>query len=196
MESQIEINDALITKWEPKVQKIASSAFVLDMDRDDIAQELRIAILKAAKGFNPSLGTSFHTYLHTTMMNTLRTLIVKAQRKHIEVQSIDEMLTSDYVDQPVAGSGVSNKLQQAMGLDDESFEFIEAMELIRNSNLTDKEEHFILLRLEGLTMEEITEDLHESAYTIRAGLRDKVSTLFEGEKIDEYGEKGEVYRRI
>lgn len=92
MESQIEINDALITKWEPKVQKIASSAFVLDMDRDDIAQELRIAILKAAKGFDPSLGNSFHTYLHTTMMNTLRTLIVKAQRKHIEVQSMEELL--------------------------------------------------------------------------------------------------------
>jgi hypothetical protein len=38
METAIEINDDLIVKWEPKVQKIASSAFVVDMDRDDIAQ--------------------------------------------------------------------------------------------------------------------------------------------------------------
>ena len=190
MESQIEINDDLITKWEPKVQKIVSSAFVLDMDRDDIAQELRIAILKAAKGFDPALGNSFHTYLHTTMMNTLRTLIVKAQRKHIEVQSIEELLEDGIEKLP------SNKVQQALGVDDDSFDFIEVMELLGNSELTSKEEHFILLRLEGLTMEEITEDLHESAYTIRAGLREKVSTLFEGEKINEYGEKGEVYRRI
>ena len=190
MEPSVEINDDLIMKWEPKVQKLASSVFVLDMDRDDIAQELRISILKAAKGFNPQVGTSFHTYLHTTMMNTLRTLIVKAQRKHIEVQSMDELLEGGIDEVP------SNKVQQALGLQDDSFDFIEAMELIRNSELTSKEEHFILLRLEGLTMEEITEDLHESAYTIRAGLRDKVSTLFEGEEIDEYGEKGEVYRRI
>ena len=117
MESQIEINDALITKWEPKVQKIASSAFVLDMDRDDIAQELRIAILKAAKGFDPLLGNSFHTYLHTTMMNTLRTLIVKAQRKHIEVQSMEELLEGGLDDIP------SNKVQQALGLQDDSFDF-------------------------------------------------------------------------
>jgi len=190
MDSQIEINDSLITKWEPKVQKIASSAFVLDMDRDDIAQELRIAILKAAKGFDPSLGNSFHTYLHTTMMNTLRTLIVKAQRKHIEVQSMEELLEGGIDETP------SNKVQQALGLQDDSFDFIEAMELIGNSELTSKEEHFILLRLEGLTMEEITEDLHESAYTIRAGLREKVSALFGGEENYEYGKEGEVYRRI
>ena len=63
MESQIEINDALITKWEPKVQKIASSAFVLDMDRDDIAQELRIAILKAAKGFAKKNNFSLKNHL-------------------------------------------------------------------------------------------------------------------------------------
>ena len=191
MESQIEINDALITKWEPKVQKIASSAFVLDMDRDDIAQELRISILKAAKGYDSSLGNSFHTYLHTTMMNTLRTLIVKAQRKHIETQSMEELLDPAYTELP------SNKIQQALGIEDDSFEYFETLELIENSHLSPKEEQFILLRLEGLTMEEITEDLHESAYTIRAGLRDKVQALFnKGEEVNDYGKEGEVYRRI
>ena len=59
-----------------------------------------------------------------------------------------------------------------------------------------KEEQFILLRLEGLTMEEITADLHESAYTIRSGLREKVGALFEGEDYYEYGKEGEEYRRI
>ena len=190
MESKIEINDDLITQWEPEVQKIASSAFVVDMDRDDIAQELRIAIIKAAKGFNPSFGTSFHTYLHTTMMNTLRTLIVKAQRKHVDTQSIDELLTGGVEEIP------SNKMQQALQIDDDTFEQIEAMELISNSNLSFKEEQFIILRLEGLTMEEITEDLHESGYSIRAGLREKVNALFEGEDSYEYGEAGEEYRRL
>ena len=191
MESEIEINDDLIIKWEPKVQKLASSVFILDMDRDDIAQELRIAILKAAKGFDPSLGTSFHTYLHTTMMNTLRTLIVRAQRKHIETQSMDELL-----DPSMGWETPSNKIQQALGVDDDSFDYFETLELINNSHITSKEEQFILLRLEGLTMEEITEDLHESAYTIRAGLREKVKALFEGEVIYDYGKTGESDRRF
>ena len=191
MESEIEINDDLIIKWEPKVQKLASSVFVVDMDRDDIAQELRIAILKAAKGFDPSLGTSFHTYLHTTMMNTLRTLIVRAQRKHIETQSMDELL-----DPSMGWETPSNKIQQALGVDDDSFDYFETLELINNSHITSKEEQFILLRLEGLTMEEITEDLHESAYTIRAGLREKVKALFEGEVIYDYGKTGESDRRF
>lgn len=189
MEPSIEINDDLILTWEPKVQKIASSVFVVGMDRDDIAQELRIAILKAAKGFDISVGASFHTYLHTTMMNTLRTLIVKAQRKHIDVQSIDELLHSETGE-------VSNKVQKALGVSEDSFENLEILELLRNSKLTMKEEQFILLRLEGLTMEEITEDLHESAYTIRSGLREKVRALFEGEDYYEYGKEGEEYRRI
>ena len=190
METEIEINDDLITQWEPKVQKLASSVFVLDMDRDDIAQELRIAILKAAKGFDSSLGTSFHTYLHTTMMNTLRTLIVKAQRKHLEVQSIDDLLDTTYDEAP------SNKVQQALGIADDSFEELEVFELLRNSNLTTKEEQFIVLRLEGLTMEEITEDLHESAYSIRLTLREKVQALFEGEEFYDYGKTGESNRRL
>ena len=190
MEPSIEINDDLIVKWEPKVQKLASSVFVLDMDRDDIAQELRIAILKAAKGFNPDVGTTFHTYLHTTMMNTLRTLIVRAQRKHVDTQSIEDMLEVGIDDVP------SNKIQQALGTMDDTFDDVEMMELIQDSNLTKKEEHFVVLRLEGLTMEEITEDLHESAYTIRAGLRGKVNALFEGEDSYEYGKKGEGHRRI
>ena len=45
-------------------------------------------------------------------------------------------------------------------------------------------------------MEEITEDLHESAYTIRAGLREKVKALFEGEVIYDYGKTGESDRRF
>ena len=133
MEEKIEINDDLIVQWEPKVQKLASSVYVLDMDRDDIAQELRISILKAAKGYDSSLGNSFHTYLHTTMMNTLRTLIVKAQRKHIETQSMEELLDPEYNDLP------SNKIQQALGIEDDSFEYFETLELIENSHLSPKE---------------------------------------------------------
>ena len=41
----MEINDDLVLKWEPKIQKMVSNVFVVGMERDDIAQELRISLL-------------------------------------------------------------------------------------------------------------------------------------------------------
>ena len=81
----MEINDELILKWEPKIQKLATSTFIIGMDKDDIAQELRIAILKAAKAYDSNRGIIFHTYLHTTMINTIRTLMNKAQEEYTTV---------------------------------------------------------------------------------------------------------------
>ena len=45
----MEINDALIQQWEPKVQKMTANTYILGLDRDDLAQELRLAIVKAAQ---------------------------------------------------------------------------------------------------------------------------------------------------
>ena len=69
----IEINDDLIKQWEPKIHRLLQNTFVIGMDHADLEQELRIAIIKAAKGFNEDKGVLFHTYLHTAMVNTLRT---------------------------------------------------------------------------------------------------------------------------
>ena len=74
------IDNDLILKWEPKIQKLLAGTFVIGMEREDIAQELRISIIKAAQHFDDTKGTSFHTYLHTVMMNTIRTFISKAQK--------------------------------------------------------------------------------------------------------------------
>ena len=58
----MEINDDLIIQWEPKIQKMVSNSFVVGLDKDDLAQELRIALVKAARAFDSSKGTIFHTY--------------------------------------------------------------------------------------------------------------------------------------
>lgn len=68
----MQINDDLIIKWEPKIQKMVSGVFVVGMEKDDIAQELRIATIKAAKAYDKERGVIFHTYLHTTMVNTIK----------------------------------------------------------------------------------------------------------------------------
>jgi len=74
----VNIDNDLITQWEPKVQRMLLNTYVAGWDREDLAQELRIAIVKAAQGFQEDRGVLFHTYLHTAMVNTIRTLINKA----------------------------------------------------------------------------------------------------------------------
>ena len=164
----MEINDDLVVKWEPKIQKMVSNVFVVGMEGDDIAQELRISLLKSAKAYDENRGVSFHTYLHTAMVNTLRTLITKAKRIQ-ELRSLD----SYYEGSNTVPLEILNAL-----IDPSNYEqVIETNHLIESNNLTFKEQLFLKLKLEGLTMEEITEDLGESAYKVRQGLREKFSNF-------------------
>ena len=165
----MDIDEELMNQWEPKVQKIASNTFVVGLDRDDIAQELRIALIKAAQGFEEDRGVLFHTYLHTAMINTVRTLIAKAQRR-VPSESLD----STYVTAESGEIHQSSELLRALADPGEFTEDVEFDELLAESDLSPLERQFIDLRLEGLTMEEITEDLDESAYKIRQVVRLKL----------------------
>ena len=48
------IDNDLILQWEPKIQRMISNMYrqnqyIADMEKEDLAQELRICIVKAAK---------------------------------------------------------------------------------------------------------------------------------------------------
>ena len=162
----MEINNDLIKQWEPKINKMLQNSFVRGMDREDIAQELRIAIIKAAEGFKEDKGILFHTYLHTAMVNTIRTLIYKAERRLVP-SSLDTAPTEEMV------GGYAEILEdKSSTMDDMEFEV-----LLDSANLNQLEKDFLRLRVEGLTMEEITEDLGDSAYKIRQNLQDKVAYI-------------------
>ena len=175
---RMEINNALIEQWEPKINKMLQNTFVRGMDREDIAQELRIAIIKAAEGFKEDKGILFHTYLHTAMINTIRTLINKAQRT-IQPDSLD-IVYEGAEDE----NQIPTKILQALLQEEEGIIDIEATEILNQYELTDKEKTFIILRLEGLTMEEISEDVNESSYKIRTSVRNKLRGLFDEEEIE------------
>ena len=155
----MEINNTLIEQWEPKIHKLLANTFVVGMDKDDIAQELRISIIKAAKGFDEDRGVIFHTYLHTAMVNTLRTLISKGQRQQINI-SLETTLN----DSEMVPSSILKALEDPTN----TFEVVEFNNLLNSLNLTDIERSFITLKLEGLTMDEISEDLQTSAYKLRS----------------------------
>ena len=170
------IDEQLMEQWEPKVQKIVSNSYVVGLARDDIAQELRIALIKAARGFEEDRGILFHTYLHTAMINTVRSLISKAQR-----QLLTESFDRTYETEAGEALPQTSEIQLALADIDEFTHDVEVEELLVGSNLTPEEAQFVALRLEGLTMEEITEDLQESAYKLRQGVREKLQGVLYGE---------------
>jgi len=165
---RMDINDELIEQWEPKINKMLQNTFVIGLDREDIAQELRIAIVKAAQGYNEDKGVLFHTYLHTAMVNTIRTLIYKAERQ-LKSASLDTTFGED------------NSFSYADTLEDSKNTLMDDTEfdmLLSSAKLDDIEQDFLRLRIEGMTMEEITQDLGDSAYKIRHNLQEKVKYLF------------------
>jgi len=163
----MEINDDLITQWEPKINRLLANTFVTGMDS---AQELRIAIIKAAKGFDEDRGVIFHTYLHTSMVNTIRTLISRGRREPIDL-SLETTVTDD--------GQIPSSILKALEDPVNTFEEVEFEDLLSGFDLTSVERKFILLRLEGLTMDEISEDLQTSSYKLRSTLREKLGEVFE-----------------
>jgi RNA polymerase sigma factor (sigma-70 family) len=175
--NKIEISDALIEKWEPKIHRMLATTSVQGMHKEDLVQELRIVILKAAKKFNPNKKTSFHTYLHTAMINTIRTFISQAQ-KRIHPTTINTLI--NYSEYEYISSKIAKALEDVKAL--AFLEEIEIFDILDNLNLTEKEKRYIELRFEDLTMTEISEDLEESAYRVRNKIRKKFENLYK-EKI-------------
>jgi len=166
----MEINNALIVQWEPKINRMLQTTSIRGMDREDIAQELRIAILKAAKGFDPQRKVSFHTYLHTTMINTIRTLITKAQRRP-QPQSLDFILRLWEADE---WRHSPNKAQKAIAIDVDMDSRLMLNSILSRLDLSESEQSFLQLRIENLTMDEISNTLQESAYKIRNRIKQKI----------------------
>ena len=103
------------------------------------------------------------------MVNTLRTLISKGQR-----YSIDLSLETTITDSELTPSFILKALEDPTN----TFEEIEFNNLLSGLNLTVTERSFITFRLEGLTMDEISEDLQTSAYKLRSILREKLGDFF------------------
>lgn len=70
--------EELIKKWEPKIFGMSHRVYIRGMSPDDIAQELRITLIKAY--YRDAGRASFHTFLHTCMKNRITDLIRSAQR--------------------------------------------------------------------------------------------------------------------
>ena len=176
--NNIQITNGLIEKWEPKIHRMLATTSIQGMHKDDLVQELRIVILKAAKKYNPNKKASFHTYLHTAMVNTIRTFISQAQ-KRIHPTTLNTLIK--YSEYEYMSGKVAKALEDIKALN--FLEEIEIFYILDNLKLTEKEKRYIELRFEDLTMTEISEDLEESAYRVRNKIRKKFENLYK-EKIE------------
>ena len=160
--------EELLAQWEPKVNSMLRTVSVIGLDREDIAQELRIAIVKSARRYN-SEGTKaiFHTYLHVSMLNVIRSLIAKAQRR-VVTTSLDKMAQSS------VGSH-NDPLTISDPKQGEFFEAVDIMSFLENSQLTESEMSFIKLRTQKYRLKDITVLLDSNAIKIREDIKKKLS---------------------
>ena len=154
----MEINNDLILQWEPKINKMVSNIYIQGYDRDDLAQELRLIVVKAAKLYNPNRNTIFHTYLHTAMANRLKTLWVQASKK---LQSYSLDMSSDTQDD----SEHSYKLSDFVQLLDENLDEVEFIDWLDSLDLDKGEKQFLVDKFKNYTMKDIEENLKNLSNT-------------------------------
>ena len=118
------------------------------------------------------------------MVNTLRTLISKAQKtKNVNIAySIDGMDVDDNP-QGFLPNEIANSLSDLTAL--EFINNVELMDLIKRADLTTRELTFLELRLEGMTMEYISERLGDSAYKTRNAIQKKIRAFVLNSDFDE-----------
>ena len=173
----MKIDDALIKQWEPKITRMISTYKINGLHRDDLAQELRICILKAAKRYDPERQVTFHTYLHTTMVNTIRTLAAKSKRNlNNEASYLGQVFVNDYLNDDFPAQNLS----QEMFLNEPKdwLAIVEVRDLLDSLNFTKPELAFLSLRQSGHSLKEIhtefeTQFPENSLASVREHVRQK-----------------------
>ena len=178
---QMKIDNDLILQWEPKINKMLSNIYIYGYDREDLAQELRMIVLKAAKLYKPNRNAIFHTYLHTAMVNRLKTLWMQASKK-IQGYSLDLETSEDEN---------SYKLSDFVKQLDDNLDEVEFVDYLDSLNLDMGEKEFLLKKFQNHTMKDIEEKLKSisdtkivngqegvvnySIYKVKKSLRNKLN---------------------
>ena len=151
------------------MQKMASKTSIVGMEQEDIAQELRLVICKAAKKYSPDRNASFHTYLHTSMVNTIRTLITKAQAR-LKRQPVFIQIPDD---------GSNQTFEELAAVEDPGFNTVAFVEELKQLNLTPTEQKYIEAKLNKYNNREIYFKLGGiSPHKIRAQVKDKLLNYY------------------
>ena len=162
--------EELLAQWEPKVNSMLRTVSITGLAREDIAQELRISIVKSARRYRPENTTAkFHTYLHVSMLNVIRSLMAKAKRR-VVTTSLDKQQQYDNnsLYSPYDPLNLADPSQ------DELFEAVDLMSVLENSDLTPDELAFIALRTQKYRLKDITSLLDSNSIKLRESIKHKL----------------------
>lgn len=137
---------------------MVSNIYIQGYDRDDLAQELRLIVVKAAKLYNPNRNAIFHTYLHTAMANRLKTLWVQASKK-LQSYSLDASTSTK--DDNEYSYKLSDFVQQL----DENLDEVEFIDWLASLDLDEGEKQFLADKFKNHTMKDIEENLKNLSNT-------------------------------
>ena len=75
----------LEAQWKPLINKFSYKYYVPGLDVEDIAQELRVVLLKAQRTYNPDKGAKFITYLYKMFDSRIKNILrdTQGRKKHI-----------------------------------------------------------------------------------------------------------------
>mgnify|MGYP003627157011 FL=1 len=162
--------EELLAQWEPKVNSMLRTVSITGLDREDIAQELRISIVKSARRYHPEDTTAkFHTYLHVSMLNVIRSLMAKAKRR-VVTTSLDKQQQYDNS----SPYSPNDPLNLADPSQDELFEAVDLMSVLENSDLTPDELAFIALRTQKYRLKDISVLLNSNSVKLRENIKKKL----------------------
>lgn len=166
--------DFLINKYRNFVRAKSRSYFLIGADREDIVQEGMIGLYKAVRDFRPDRLASFRAFAELCVTRQIITAIKTATRqKHMPLNSyisLDKPIYDEESDRTLLDviSGVKVMNPEELLINQEELNYIE----IKISKvLSELERKVLALYLEGLSYQEISDDLNRHVKSIDNALQ-------------------------
>lgn len=164
----------LINKYKNFVRARASSYYLMGGDKEDIMQEGMIGLYKAIKDYDEKRPSSFICFADTCIRRQIITAIKKATRlKHMPLNSYISLNKPIYEGQ--SNRTLMDTIAALENVDPEylmiSRECLQIMELRLKSVLSELEKNALMSYAEGMTYQEIANDLNRQVKSIDNALQ-------------------------
>lgn len=117
--------DALVREHEGLCRAVASAYYAPGLDHDDLVQEARLGVVKAARLFDGGRGIPFEAYARLSAEHAVQTAVKAAKRHKHEVVSSAVALDHDVRD---AGESVRTLAEVIPGPEDDPLDQVLARE--------------------------------------------------------------------
>jgi RNA polymerase sigma factor (sigma-70 family) len=84
--------DNLLAEWDVRIKAVAACYSRCRVDRDDVAQHARLALLKAAATYDPTCGTPFSHYAGVAIRNAAKDFARGTKRRRAKWRDDHELI--------------------------------------------------------------------------------------------------------